>query len=169
MSQFSGSNPRSMKSSYAGGAKGSYAEKKAQALAAKNTAILSYEELERIKGMCSQTSELEDYQTMRKTERKELQQVSNARVSKWPNTIQAQREKKEHERIKKLEDDEIKRRQVDAEEEAYQQELRQAQLDKTNKQFHDNQDMVKALHSKMLLCDVIAEQQAQRELKARKG
>jgi hypothetical protein len=32
-----------------------------------------------------------------------------------------------------LENDEIKRRQVDAEEEAYQQELRQAQLDKANK------------------------------------
>ena len=125
MSQFSGSNPRSMKSyksSNAGAtatAGATYAEKKAQALAAKNTAILSYEELERIKGMCSQTSEIEDYQTMRKTERKELQQLSNARVSKWPNTIQAQREKKEQERIKKLEDDEIKRRQVDAEEEAY--------------------------------------------------
>lgn len=27
--------------------------------------------------------------------------------------------------------------------------------------FHDNQDMVKALHSKMLLCDVTAEQQVQ--------
>lgn len=64
-----------------------YAEKKAQALAAKNTAILSYDELERIKGMCSQTSEQQDYNTMRKTERKELQQLSNARVSKWPNTI----------------------------------------------------------------------------------
>lgn len=35
--------------------------------------------------------------------------------------------------------------------------------------FHDNQDMVKALHSKMLLCDVYQEQQAQRELKQRKN
>jgi len=61
------------------------------ALAAKNTAILSYDELERIKGMCSQTSEKEDYDTMRKTERKDLQGLSNARVSQWPNTIQAQR------------------------------------------------------------------------------
>jgi len=38
-----------------------YAEKKAQALAAKNTAVLSYDELERIKSMCSQTSGEEDY------------------------------------------------------------------------------------------------------------
>ena len=119
--------------------------------------------------MCSQTSDMQDYNTMRKTERQELQGLSNARVSKWPNTIHAQRERKEDERIQKLENDEIKRREIDAEEEGYQQELRQGQLDKANKQFHDNQDMVKALHSKMLLCDVTAEQQAQRELKQRKA
>jgi len=47
------------------------------------------------------------------------------RVHKWPNTIQAERERKEYERIKKLEDDEIERRRIDAEEEAYQQQLRQ--------------------------------------------
>jgi len=29
------------------------------------------------------------------------------RVHKWPNTIQAERERKEYERIKKLEDDEV--------------------------------------------------------------
>lgn len=102
---------------------------------------------------------------MRINERKELHGVSNARVSKWPNTIQAERERKEYERIKKLEDDEIARRKVDAEEEAYQQSLRQKQLDKTNKMFHDNQDMVKALHSKMLLCDVYGEQEIQRDTK----
>ena len=35
--------------------------------------------------------------------------------------------------------------------------MRQQQLDKANKMFHDNQDMVKALHSKMLMCDVTTE------------
>jgi hypothetical protein len=34
--------------------------------------------------------------------------------------------------------------------------------------FHDNQDMVKALHSKMLLCDVYAEQEVQRDTKKRR-
>ena len=85
----------------------SYNERKATALAAKNTSVLSYDELERIKGMCSQTSDKQDYHTMRVTERAELQGLSNARVSKWPNTIHAQRERKEYERIKKLEDDEV--------------------------------------------------------------
>jgi len=56
---------------------------------------------------------------MRMNERKELHGLSGARVSKWPNTIHAERERKEYERIKKLEDDEIGRRKIDAEEEAY--------------------------------------------------
>jgi len=94
-------------------------------------------------------------------EKLDKRMVSQARVSKWPNTIHAERERKEYERIKKLEDDEIERRRIDAEEEAHQHNLRQNQLDKANKMFHDNQDMVKALHSKMLLCDVIAEQEVQ--------
>lgn len=34
-----------------------YAEKKAEALSAKNTAVLTIDELERIKGMCSQTNQ----------------------------------------------------------------------------------------------------------------
>jgi len=47
---------------------------------------------------------------MRLNERQELYQKSLARVSKWPNTIQAERDRKEYERIKRLEDDEIGRR-----------------------------------------------------------
>ena len=84
-----------------------YAEKKAKALAAKNTAVLGIDELERIKSMCSQTNGEEDYYNMRQKERQTLQNISNGRVSKWPNTIQAQRERREEERIKKLEDDEV--------------------------------------------------------------
>ena len=87
----------------------SYAEKKAHALAAKNTTVLTIDELERIKGMCSQTNQEEDYKSMRINERKELHKISETRVSKWPNTITAERERKEYERIKKLEDDEVSR------------------------------------------------------------
>ena len=84
-----------------------YAEKKAAALKAKNTTVIGYDELERIKGMCSQTNDKQDYQTMRQRERDEKKTLSMARVSKWPNTIHAERERKEFERIKKLEDDEV--------------------------------------------------------------
>ena len=111
-----------------------YADRKAQALAAKNTVQITYDELERIKSMCSQTNEKQDYHTMRQSERQELHKKSVARISKWPNTAVAERERKEYERIKKLEDDEvsvifltfqIERRRIDAEEESYQQTLRQ--------------------------------------------
>ena len=44
---------------------------------------------------------------MRKNEREDKHMLSLAKVSKWPNTIHAERERKEYERIKKLEDDEV--------------------------------------------------------------
>ena len=84
-----------------------YAERKAAALSAKNTVVMSYDELERIKSMCSNTNTDQDYQSMRQSQREELQKKSAARVSKWPNTINAERERKEYERIKKLEDEEV--------------------------------------------------------------
>lgn len=68
MSLISGQAPRSMRSGFSGsnrapvGANGkSYAERKAEALAAKNTAVLSYDELERIKTMCKQSTDEQDY------------------------------------------------------------------------------------------------------------
>jgi hypothetical protein len=42
-------------------------------------------------------------------------------------------------------------------------------LDRANKIFHDSQDQVKALHAKMLMCDVAQEQTAQLSLKDRKA
>ena len=44
---------------------------------------------------------------MRKNEREDKHKMSLAKQSKWPNTIHAERERKEYERIKKREDDEV--------------------------------------------------------------
>jgi hypothetical protein len=87
-----------------------------------NTAVLSFYELQRIKESCSlnQQRDLEERQMARAT----LQQKSKSRVKNWPNTIQATREKKEQDRIRKMEEEEIKRRKIDAMEEALQAELR---------------------------------------------
>ncbi len=46
--------------------------------------------------------------------------------------------------------------------------MRRQQIEKANRQLYDSQDMVKALKSKMLLSDVMKEQEYQRDLKARK-
>jgi hypothetical protein len=70
MSLKSGSNRASIRSGGSQIAMGkTYADRKAEALAAKNTAVLGYDELERIKGMCSQQNEDENYMSMRNTNR----------------------------------------------------------------------------------------------------
>lgn len=72
--------------------------------------------------------------------------------------MEATRLKREEDRIKRLEDEEIERRRIDAEEQGYQDELRRQQIEKANNFMHEQQDMVKALKSKLLLSDVIYEQ-----------
>ena len=62
----------------------------------------------------------------------------------------------------------IERRRVDAEEQAYQDELRRQTNQKAVEVMHDQQDMVKALKSKMLMCDVAYEQKAQQKMMDRK-
>ena len=57
---------------------------------------------------------------------------------------------------------------MDAVEQDYQDELRRNTLEKANLHMHEGQDMVKALKSKMLMCDVAYEQQAQKTLRERK-
>ena len=47
--------------------------------------------------------------------------------------------------------------------------MRQQTIERANLHMHESQDMVKALKSKMLLCDVTYEQQAQKALKDRKA
>ena len=47
------------------------------------------------------------YKENRNAERKDLQGVSNNRVKNWPNTIEAMRLKREEDRIRRLEDDEV--------------------------------------------------------------
>lgn len=131
-----------------------------------NAAVLSLSELQRIKESCSlnQKRDQEYKQNVRET----LFQKSQARLKNWPNTIQATRERKEKDRIHKLEDEEIERRKVDAVEEALQNEFRNEAISKANHQLYDQQDRVKAFHSKMLMCDVLAEREQQKKLQKEK-
>ena len=62
----------------------------------------------------------------------------------------------------------IERRRLDAEEQEYQDELRRQQIERANKTLHEQQDMVKALKGKMLMCDGAYEQQAQKATQDRK-
>lgn len=127
----------------------------------KNTAVISYDELERIRQQCSIGNATIYEQQQRTMERLDLQEKSKARVSNWPNTIEALRKKKDEERIRRLEEEEIERRKVDALEYELQVQARQQAIERANKHMHDAQDQVKAFHSKMLMCDVMQERDMQ--------
>eukprot|EP00831_Metopus_contortus_P063393 TRINITY_DN5588_c0_g2_i3.p1 TRINITY_DN5588_c0_g2~~TRINITY_DN5588_c0_g2_i3.p1 ORF type:complete len:143 (-),score=36.31 TRINITY_DN5588_c0_g2_i3:114-500(-) len=71
-------------------------------------------------------------------------------------------------RIKKAMDEEIKRREVDAKEAAFQHDLRKTAVERSNQALFLQQDQVKALHSKMLLADALQERDAQVQLQKRK-
>lgn len=74
--------------------------------------MLSLDELYRIKESCALGDQLE--QEMRTMERLTMQEKSKNRVKNWPNTIDALRKKKDEERIKRLEEEELERRKIDA-------------------------------------------------------
>merc|ERR1712151_1182278 len=73
--------------------------------------------------------------------------------------------KKAEERKKKLEMEELERQKVDAEEAKIQLDARKATIDRANKLLHDESDRMKSFHSKMMMCDVLAEREAQVGLK----
>jgi hypothetical protein len=49
----------------------------------------------------------DDYEMQRTAQRKTLQETSKNRVKNWPNTMEATRLKREEDRIKRLEDEEV--------------------------------------------------------------
>ncbi len=97
-----------------------------------------------------------------------MKQRSRARIQNWPNTIENMRTRRIEERYKRLEDEELERRRIDEEEDAFNQAKRLEAIEKANKKMHDAQDQVKAFHTKMLLCDVLQERDAQIDLKRRR-
>ena len=101
-------------------------------------------------------------------DRQRLQELSNSRKAKWPNTIEANRERKDKERQDKLDAQEKLRLEIDAEEAALQAEKRRLAIERANKMLYDSTDRVKSLHSKLMLADVMEERERQLELKARK-
>lgn len=101
--------PGSLKAGNAGNVKA--AQKKGQA-------VITIDDLERIRAQCSLTADTSHNQ-VKTMQAKNLQQTSKDRVGKWPNTLEAVRQKREDDRIRRLEDEEIERRRIDAEEADY--------------------------------------------------
>jgi hypothetical protein len=93
---------------------------------------------------------------------------SRARTKHWPNTIENMRTKRIEDRYRALEEAELERRRIDEEEEVFNQQKRRQALEHAAKKMYESQDKVKAFHSKMLMCDVLQERDAQIDLKKRR-
>lgn len=68
--------------------------------------MITLDELERIKNQVSK-SNVEPYITMRNEDRQHLHETSKNRIKNWSNTLEATRLKREEDRIKRLEDEEV--------------------------------------------------------------
>lgn len=134
----------------------------------KNVAVISLSDLDRIKRTCCGMTSNEEDQQRRKDERTTLHEKSKNRMQNWGNSVEALREKKELERYKKFEAEELERRKIDEEEETLQQEKKKQAIEKANKILHDASDQVKAFHSKMFLADVLQEREMQLEINKKK-
>merc|ERR1712166_521470 len=99
-----------------------------------------------------------------RSERVRLQKISQDRVSRWPNTLEAERKNKEAKRLERHEEEETERRKIDKEEAAIQGEKRRMAIERANKMLYDDNDRVKSFHSALLLSDVMKEREAQIEV-----
>jgi len=68
--------------------------------------MITMDELDRIKNQVTK-SNIEPYISMRNEDRQNLQHTSKNRIQNWTNTIDAQRQRREEERIRRLEDEEV--------------------------------------------------------------
>jgi len=131
-----------------------------------SSVVISSQELERIRR--STTREIKTSPSDLKQERVGLQRVSQDRVKKWPNTLEAERKKKEARRQEKLDREEEERKKIDREEAAIAGEKRRMAIERANKMLYDDSDRVKSFHSNLLLSDVLKEREAQIEVSRQK-
>mmetsp|Transcript_35531 Transcript_35531/g.75780 ORF Transcript_35531/g.75780 Transcript_35531/m.75780 type:complete len:483 (+) Transcript_35531:83-1531(+) len=100
---------------------------------------------------------------------KELHEKSKARAKTWDNTLEGGRRKKAAEVQARLDAEEKERQQIDAEEAQIQLDQRKATIERANKLLHDESDRMKSFHAKLMMCDVLAEREAQVSLKGEMG
>jgi len=128
--------------------------------------VISSAELSRIRGSVSRGEKAAPGDL--KQERISLQKLSQTRVKKWPNTLEAERKKKEARRQDKMDREEEERKKIDREEAAIAGEKRRMAIERANKMLYDDSDTVKSFHSNLLLSDVLKEREAQIEVSRQK-
>jgi len=131
-----------------------------------NSTVITASELKRIKD--SVAHKIIDPHENDHRIREELHNTAKNIVKKWPNTIEANRRKKEEEKIRQKTEEEMKRRELDEQEAHYQHSLRKEAIEKASQAQFENQDHVKAFHSKLLLADTLKERDEQMAVKKMK-
>lgn len=88
---------------------------------------------------------------------------SDARKSKWPNTLEALRKKKENWRTEREAEAEAARREVDKQEEEHQKKSRMDSIRNANNLLYEQTDKMKNLRSQQLYSEVIQDRKRQVE------
>lgn len=125
-----------------------------------NRVVMSRYELERMRRSVAKP-EITDREAAR-IAKKEL---SDARVAMWPNTLEAQRRKKENWKLEKVAKEEEERREIDRQEAELQKNLRIESIKRANRILYEQTDKMKGLRSGQLYSDVLADRREQVEEK----
>lgn len=107
-----------------------------------------------------------DPREARDQQRKTLREKSKARVAHWGNTMEGKRLHKEKMMLQKIQEEEERRKEIDAREAEFREAERQKQLKRANKQLFLEDDRVKEFHSQLLVCEVMKERDLQATVKA---
>lgn len=128
------------------------------------TVVIPSSEMERIKN-----SLVPDEISKEQSRRIELQKISKARAGTWTNTLAGSRRIKAQQRLERLEAEEKARQEMDEIEAAHMIADRKKVILRANALVFNEADRSKAFHSQMMYSDVIAEREAQIELKNELG
>jgi hypothetical protein len=129
------------------------------------TKIITMSDLTRIKNTI--IPPIKDEEERKKYDQ-HLKTLSNTRAQQWSDSLEQGKKEKLETRKKLFIEKEEEKRRIDEEERKFQEMEKKLIIEKANKFMFDNQDPVKAFHSKMLFCDVIKERDFQNEIKQRK-
>lgn len=130
----------------------------------KSAVVISPHELNFIKTL-SRSSSLSERD---RTQKDALRTKSLSRYKHWPNTLEAQREKKRKERERRLQEAEAAQQLLDDQEAQYQEEQRRRAIDRANRLLYQETDRAKSLTSAVLLSTVMKEREAQLAITAAK-
>lgn len=97
-----------------------------------------------------------------KLERKAL---SDARVAKWPNTLEAMRRNKDEARNRRLEAEEAERLKEDKRLAAARAQERKIRIERANRMIYEQTDRMKVLKSNLMFADIVAHRDRQVEEK----